>query len=396
MINVLNKQLTEMTGETSYTTETLGNYPLYALEIYGKSTQGYASCGGTPLGKNLLSLATSTATFNGVTFTNNGDGTYTLNGTATGGTATFQFNIISSLPNLIGKDVIINGCPPGGSNTTYALQSFVEGFANHKFDWGSGVEVANWEENRTILRITVASGVTVDNLTFKPMIRLASELDDSFEQYYSNPNPECPVDIVSIGDNGAVEVTIDNENGIELSATITSGLPLCSVGDVRDELIYNADGTGKIIKRTENVTFDGSQTISSTTISNKQLFVYRAEKRSANKTLLCNCFIGNNLLFSQNNSCGIDGYTVYFRADGFNTADDFKAFAVSNSLKIVYQLETPYEIELSAEEMALLQQLQTFEGVTNLYNNGNGEMYIRAMTADFEYGHEVGFFDSKI
>ena len=227
-----------LSGGDDYTVPDAADYPLLALSLYGKSTQGYASHGGTPLGKNLLDLVATTATYNGVTFTNNGDGTYTLNGTATGGAAAFQFNIISSLPNLIGKDVIINGCPKGGSNTTYALQSFVEGFASHKFDWGSGVEVTNWEENRTILRITVASGATVENLTFKPMIRLASVSDGTYEQYKGTPNPNYPVPIESSWNNG-LNLVVKGEEDIQVVSWRTQGevitqqpqSAVCRIGD---------------------------------------------------------------------------------------------------------------------------------------------------------------------
>lgn len=194
------------------------------------------------------------------------------------------------------------------------------------------------------------------------------------------PTPDVSAPIISVGNNGTLTITTDNNNDISLSATITSGLPLCSIDDIYDELIYNADGTGKIIKRTASVTFDGSQTITLTTINNTQLFAYRAEKRSAIKTLMCNCFTGNNLLFSQNNTCGIDGYTTYFRADGFSTVDDFKTFAVSNNLTIVYQIETPYEIELSAAEMSDFMRLQTFNGVTNIYNDADAEMRVKVAT----------------
>ncbi len=190
------------------------------------------------------------------------------------------------------------------------------------------------------------------------------------------PTPDNPIEIESIGDSGSLSVVTDNGGEISTTATITTALPLCSVGDVKDELIFNADGTAKVIKRTAHKTFDGSETINATTINGKQLFSYRATARTTGKTLLCNCFVGNNILFSSDNTCGADGLTIYFRADSFLALQDFKTFATENSLTIVYALETPQEINLTADETAALLSLETFEGLTNVFNSDNAQMSV--------------------
>jgi hypothetical protein len=264
MVNVLNKQVTELTGETSYTTDKLKNYPLYALTIYGKSVQ---------------------------------------NGT---------------------------------------------------------------------------------------------------------PTPEVPVDIVSVGDDKSVIITVDNGSNITFSATITNGLPLCSIGNVRDELIYNADGTGKIIKRTGIITFDGSsdenwQAISSnrfyTSVNNIAYPIDNNHIGNAMSTAFV--FVSANALYNDTTLIGmainVNAKAIYIRPNtSFTTATELCNWLAENPVTVVYQLAEQQEIELTAAEMAKLQQLETLNGVCNIYNSGNGEMYIRAMTAGFEYGHEVGFFDSKI
>lgn len=112
------------------------------------------------------------------------------------------------------------------------------------------------------------------------------------------------------------------------TATIISGLPLCSVGDVRDELVYNADGTRKIIKRTAKIDSYNGETITTSYISS---------------------------------TGGLD-----------------------TGAEVVYVLENPIEIELSAAEMAELQKLQSYEGTTNIYNYEQAEMLVKMLRSDYD------------
>ncbi len=370
----------DITSDGSAITAGTVDYPLLALNLYGKSTQDGTPTPDVPApiisvgddgsvevtdcGKNLLFQTCKSETINGVTFTVQPDGSIIMNGTSTDDVV-FQIYNYTLQPNRL----IFSG-----GEYTISFGDEFDKFAKNNTNLVFMVLGCHDNETNSIVYpvwinkgvITFASDDITNKREFSVRIRLyAGVVCDNVRIY-----PQI--------EKGTIATTYEPHTGN--AATITSGLPLCSIGEYRDELIYNADGTGKIIKCTASVTFDGSQTITSTTINNTQLFVYRAEKRSAIKTLMCNCFTGNNLLFSQNNTCGIDGYTTYFRADGFSTADDFKTFAASNNLTIVYQLETPYEIELSATEMSELMQLQTFNGITNIYNDAGAEMGVKYCT----------------
>lgn len=68
---------------------------------------------------NLLNPTAQTQTINGVTCTANGDGTYTVNGTASGGFASFVLMGFTDFAFLENKKFV--GCPIGGSPTTYLL-----------------------------------------------------------------------------------------------------------------------------------------------------------------------------------------------------------------------------------------------------------------------------------
>jgi hypothetical protein len=138
-------------------------------------------------GKNLYNSATfPSQTKNGITCTNNGDGSFTLNGTATTDiffdVFTAQFSPNSGGTPLPSAEYRLTGCPSGGSSQTYYLYTI----PNYHGSYGSGVTFTDEILGGSIY---VKSGVTLNNLVFNPMIRLASNGDDTFTPY-SNI---CPI-----------------------------------------------------------------------------------------------------------------------------------------------------------------------------------------------------------
>lgn len=132
--------------------------------------------------KNLLQNTATSQTINGVTFTVNSDGSVTCNGEATAAavleiTNNWQTNII------LGNRYIGSGCPSGGSDATYYLD-----LHNFGHDTGDSVitRASHTEGASYKLQIVIRTGYTCDNLTFYPMIRLASIEDDTYEPYIEN------------------------------------------------------------------------------------------------------------------------------------------------------------------------------------------------------------------
>lgn len=132
--------------------------------------------------KNLLEVTSTTRTVNGVTFTVNNDQTITVNGTNTG-TSTALF-VINDIPLQSGIAYTISGCPSGGSSATYYIGSLdTTDWQEFTTDTGNG-GTATLSESKTIrFRIGIRSGVTVDDLVFKPMLRRAEITDASFVPY---------------------------------------------------------------------------------------------------------------------------------------------------------------------------------------------------------------------
>ena len=137
------------------------------------------------VGKNQIKLEADSTTINGVTFTvDKENGTVTVNGTASANAFFYTCNFYPK-SNFSG---IISGCPSGGANATYRLDS-----RNRKnglvdpplsYDIGTGSSVCDFIAGEIYgITIRINSGYTCNNLVFKPMIRRADVTDSTFEPY---------------------------------------------------------------------------------------------------------------------------------------------------------------------------------------------------------------------
>lgn len=120
-----------------------------------------------------------TTTTNGITFTNNGDGTITANGTAIKNT---YFTILSAdLELSTHKKYLLTGCPSGGSSYTYFLYVDKDG-ALFNLDTGNG-SIGTPTKSNAVITIFVRQGLTLNNLIFKP------QLFDLTEMYGAGNEP---------------------------------------------------------------------------------------------------------------------------------------------------------------------------------------------------------------
>ena len=173
-----------------------------ALELYGKTEQNAYT------GKNLLDCSGLTeTTTNGVTFTpvydENGNLLYVnANGTDTKN-AIFE---LRTEPIDKTDAYILNGCPSGGSITSYRI-SYTEWDASWNWltasiDTGNGILLTH-KDNVGIasFKIEIYGGTVCNNLKFYPMVRLADVSDETYEPYVGgkpSPSPDYPQEIKSI------------------------------------------------------------------------------------------------------------------------------------------------------------------------------------------------------
>lgn len=180
-------------------------------------------------GYNLL-IPPASKTENGITFTTNEDGSVTVNGTAT---ADASINFVnkegSHSFSFEAGTYKLTGCPKGGSSTTYRLGMNI---ANTTFDIGEGVtSTINADVTGKVIWLAISAGVTVNNLTFYPMLIKGTE-NKPFEQYGASPSPDYPSEIQTVGSN--INIIPTNSSDWE-QGTISNGVDTSSTTRIRSK-----------------------------------------------------------------------------------------------------------------------------------------------------------------
>ena len=159
-------------------------------------------------------------------------------------------------------------------------------------------------------------------------------------------------------------------------------------------MIYNADGTGKIIKRTQKIIFDGSddegwatfqtQTSGKNRIITKSIKsnVFKPQNAANMPRVICDNYSANSAdnTYFNNNGISIDtvgSLIIYDEERSALSAAEWKSSFAANPITVVYQFAEPQEIELTAAEMTALRRLQTFNGTTSISNSSGAEMSVK-------------------
>lgn len=358
-------------------------YPLQNLKLFGKSTQDGTPTPDAPVDvvsvenpvvtvcrKNLIRYpyAFSTRTMNGVDFTDNGDGSITVDGTATGA---ISFHLASSFTLPAGK-YVLSGCPSGGSLSTYRIY-FSDNVTKTVADYGN-TSVFTLDESFTgQIVLQVISGAVINNLTFYPMIRFASVEDEAFDTYkkqmLSIPHtlPGIPV---SSGGN------YTDANGQEW---------ICDEVDLA-RCVY--------VQRTAEITIDGSATPSVFAVGNNggSVFAYSYDELRMNIARtrahkLCNrlqlpttynpvsfkdCGIGHWGF----NTDGSNDMFIVMNVGEFDTANDVASWLAANPVTFVYQLATPIETALTDAEITAFRALCSNRPNTVILNDAGAHMAV--------------------
>lgn len=167
-IAILMKNTSDTEREIQVAEAQINDGVLQDWEQYGASpSPDYRSPIENVEGKNKLKNIATTSTVNGITFTVNNDGTIKANGTAT-----------SIAQIVIGKPIIgtykYTGCPTGGNfSNAYRIRirNAQPPYTEYGTDIGNGAKITfDNVLDSDVITLTIDSGVTVNNLLFKPMI----------------------------------------------------------------------------------------------------------------------------------------------------------------------------------------------------------------------------------
>ena len=289
-------------------------------------------------GKNLLENRGVSNTSNGITFTVNDDKTILVNGN-NDGTANSSF-IINNY-SLKAGTYILNGCPSGGSSTTYRLAvQKTSGWSVLALDTGSGSKQFTIDEATNIqVAIFIQKGQTISNLLFKPMIRLSSIIDDTYEPYQSS------------------------------SSLFVLDQPLRSLPNGVKDIAYIKNGILYVDRKVGTVVLDGSESWQVTSRSNG----YQFQTPNTQGKVIPNSDIGmlsnyfKGIKFSDRDSINESIYS--YNADSDiriltnvkSTTKDFKTWLSTHNTQVDYELAEPY-----TEEVGEVDTLSTFKGVNNV------------------------------
>ena len=234
--SVANIQIEFGTEATEYEPYTGGapapnpEYPMAITDIEASATR--------VLGKNLIPYPYSdtTKTVDGITFTDNGDGSITANGTATDN-AVFYFTNVGTNHYVDGL-VCLSGCPAGGSvsGTGYSirLNTYVNGVETSGIvDTGSG-KSAVFDNTLARIYFVVLKGGTVKNLTIRPMLEYGNTpteyepyVEPSIIRYSGAPNRSLrglPVasggNYIGVGGQQWLCDEVDYERGVYIQRVI--------------------------------------------------------------------------------------------------------------------------------------------------------------------------------
>ena len=298
----------------------------------------------TSCGKNFLSypFSETTKTANGITWTDNKDGTITADGTAN---ADASFGVKYSLPMPAGTFIYKTFGLPNDCKANYYFSGIRFGEAT-----GMTVRTAKWNAG---LVITIPKGVTVSNALLKPIL-VAGMIVGEYEQYISSqieanlPKGEF---IGKIDDTykDTLKVEYNEEDG-EYHLNLYKNVGKV-VLDGSESWIENTAYAGIFMLNKQDIIqkYDGVYVISNYLLGKSNGYFY------ANLTTIDNSItnFANSRLF-----IALRNYK--------NNLSGFKTWLSNNQVTVYYALATPYVVDLGIVDMPI-----TYNEVTNLFTDSD-------------------------
>lgn len=306
-------------------------------------------------GKNLFKATLGNTTANGVTCTNNGDGTYTLNGTCTVNTSLSKIGIFD---HILNEPLCLTGVPSGcGSYLALARYDgnniLVTDGKNTKID--AGIHTKHIE-------FWITKGTTLNNVIFKPMLTtdLTATYDD-FELYHEQ-TVTLPYTLNAIPVNSGGNVTIDGQQYV------------ADYVDVE---------RGKVVKRVKVLNISnldkskwGFRTDTSVAIGHSTRYYGTSSMLDfdTNINAMSNIAIYGGIGHDAQGTFRLvdaETYLYQFNLDKtkFDKVQDFTDYLASNNVYIQYALKVPQELDLKPEEIVLFKSLSANYPTTNISIN---------------------------
>ena len=288
-------------------------------------------------GKNLLKATLQTTTQSGVTFTANGDGTYTLNGIAK---ALIDVSLSTNFHIENGKMYRITGWVKNVSGSIYLVNG-----KDSAGDTGDGVTFTYIDatNDSKVIHIQIPKGAIINNVIIKPMICTdTSATYDDFEPYHEQ-TVTLPYTLNAIPVESGGNVTIDGQQYIADYVDVERGKLVRCVYEIE------VNGEDKSF-----VQVGGYCNYSVRNLPN-------AKEKENEGTYSLSSFFSEPVMFNN------EFWVLYVRKQ--NYAQVLNDSAKNKTGHITYALATPTEIDLTPEEIAAFKALTTYYPTTNISVN---------------------------
>lgn len=348
------------------------------ITIYGQSTQNGTPTPSAPVaiesasadfkcvGKNLIPYPyyNTSAVINGITWTDNGDGTVTANGTATANSF-FSCQQERTL-GYHAEALSITGCPEDGGSTKWEIQIRCSDNTYYRDYGNEGIIPAEKIIEHCILGIR--NGITVSNLVFKPMLRLASVADATYEPYKHT-------DITT-------SITLR-------SIEVTSSAPYNLVKDghyyIADTIDWDEVDGYVLTRRVGTKTLNGSEnwTTSATNTTGKYRMNYNDANIPTYKELGYSsdfrkgCVVSNQFPEATQSSeqpynCNqtiatvLQSHTWQMYSADYQDVASWKAHLADEPLVVNYRLVTPTKTPITSAQVKALLSMRTYDESTSI------------------------------
>lgn len=360
--NKITKFYASNQGETHSTDSDNGK--IMDMMIYGKSSQDGTPSPENPVeiksvlnpivkvvGKNLLNVTLRTVTRNGVTCTNNGDGTYTLNGTATSNTDFYVIGLHDNLSKIAlnpEKEYICKGTQDAKIEMYTGIADNTVLSAN-----GKSIQIKNMSDIAFVM-YRIRSGSIINNVTVYPQLEEGSVSTD-FEPYHEQ-TVALPYTLNAIPVSSGGNVTIDGQQYIADYVDVERGklVRMCKKKAVPNNVNWTLQ------KQSANYNIGYSSNVFNDMASTKETTRKAISNFGSSYSLWTNKFC-----FGKSNVFWINPYAN----NGELTSNDINNFLTEHPMEVVYPLITPIEEELTPEEIAAFKALATYYPTTNISVN---------------------------
>ena len=332
----------------------------------------------------LIDVKSSSAskTENGVTFTDNRDGTYTIS-TGSGGATSVAYLSLGAFSVINGHKYVFISCPNGGGNNTY--RAYLTGsVGSGGYDTGSGfLYTASATGTTYCVCAWIASGqVLTTPITFKP------QLFDLTQMFGSGNEPTTVDEFKAIFPNDYYAYNA----GTKTNASAVNGTPYISHTTTLPSTVYG--GTLNVVSGVLTVTH-AIETISSVSgsaeVNGFRLNNTLSGIKEAYGYCLCNMATratayreAVNVGGDTPNRIGYnDSGVILLNIQGITTIAELNTLLAQTPLVIVYELATPTTIQLTAS------QINTLKGTNNIFSTA-GDVSVEYV-ADIQ-----GYIDKKL